>query len=853
MKQTRSAAFLILLIVLCVALGWLFRKSFIPEQVLFANDGPLGVLVSEHYSAPEGFLGVWDDIHWLGMYAGTFLPNFTYTLLSLLGPFGFQKFYVPLATIILGLCAWVYFRRINCPPRMAVLAAVAAALNSNFLSNAAWGLGTRSLCLASVFLALAALEAGIAVQPILTSILAGLAIGLSIQEGGDNGAIFSLFVAAYAVWRTWIAYSARGKAAMLGVAKVVVMAVFAAVMAHQALNIFVRTAVKGVVGTAQDAQTKAEKWDFATQWSLPKIETLRVVIPGLFGYRMDTPEGGAYWGRVGEAPSAPQQMPRYSGAGEYAGVLVVLVGFWAIFEAMRAKGAFTPTERQLIGFWVVMGFIAMLLGWGRHAPFYQIVYALPYFSTIRNPMKFFHVVHLCLMVLFAYGLIGLNRRYLEGATKKHGVFGQLKSWWKSAPAHEKRWVCGTIAVVALGLVAWFGYVGSRGTVVAHLMRTGFEDRETAVAIAKFSANEVLLFVVFLAVSALLLTLVLSGAFAGARAKWALALLSLVLVVDLARANAPWIIHYNWKEKYASNPVIDVLKTQPHEHRVTMPGFQLNPQFGMLQQFYHVEWLQHHFPFYNIQSIDMPQEPRVPEDKQAYRNALGRNLARLWQLTNTRYVFGLAQQLPEMLNAQFDPQGRGFRVHTAFTLFQQPGSTAIGVETNTTGPFALLEFTGALPRAKLYNQWEVITNEQALLTRLADPAWNPAQSLLLSEPPPASLAPGAADAAGTAEITAYEPKEVTVRTTSAAPAMLLLNDKIEPEWNAYIDGQPAPILRANYLVRAVPVPAGTHNVTFRFEMRPTGLYIVLTCEVIGLILLGVVIWSARRRRPAAVTA
>ena len=35
---------------------------------------------------------------------------------------------------------------------------------------------------------------------------------------------------------------------------------------------------------------------------------------------------------------------------------------------------------------------------------------------------------------------------------------------------------------------------------------------------------------------------------------------------------------------------------------------------------------------------------------------------------------------------------------------------ISVQTNATGPFALIEFTGALPRAKLYNNWEVITDD-----------------------------------------------------------------------------------------------------------------------------------------------
>jgi hypothetical protein len=47
--------------------------------------------------------------------------------------------------------------------------------------------------------------------------------------------------------------------------------------------------------------------------------------------------------------------------------------------------------------------------------------------------------------------------------------------------------------------------------------------------------------------------------------------------------------------------------------------------------------------------------------------------------------------------------------------------------------------------------------------------------------------------------------------------VVLNDPWQPWWFASIDGQPAEILRANVLFRAVAVPPGRHIV--RFEFRP----------------------------------
>jgi hypothetical protein len=817
---------------------------------------------------PDAFFGIWNDNYWIGAYNGHYSPNFSGLIHWLAGDMGRVNLYAPLTALILGICAWVFFRRIGCNARASVLAAIAAALNVNIMSNAAWGLGTRGLSLGAAFLALAAVEAGFVVQPILTSVLAGLAIGLSITEGGDNGAIFSMFIAAYAFWRTWVSVPSRGKAIGWGLGKMIVMAVFAAIMASQTLGVFVRTSVKGVVGTEQDQQTKAQKWDFATQWSLPKIETLRVIIPGLFGYRMDTGEGGNYWGRVGEAPAAPQQMPRHSGAGEYAGVIVVLIALWGLYEALRGKGqTFSELERKLIAFWAVMAVVAMFLGWGRHAPFYQIVYALPYFSTIRNPMKFFHAFHLCVMILFAYGLIGFNRRFLDVPGKLTSLSEQLGAWWRK-PSRDKTWALGSIAAVVVAVLAWFVYLGSRGALVKHLQSAGFPDVAAATEIARFSTHEALLFVVFLAFSVLIVTLVMSGAFAGARARWAAVLIGIVLVVDLARANAPWIIYYDWHRKYdvaqtdnilkdrrSSSAPVDFLRQAAPEYRVTMPMFQLNQEFNLLQGVYQMEWLQHHFPFYGIQTIDIPQEPRMPADKLAYRTALQQNLPRLWQLTSTRYLFGLAGSFPDMLNQQLDPVEKRFRIHSTFNLTVRPGITQPMLHEHfttvpaTNGTLALIEFTGALPKAKLYTDWEIISDEKALLARLADRAWDPTKSLLLSEGDAKPTATGTN--ASTAKIVRNpDPKLMEIETTSDGPAMLLLNDKLEPEWQAYVDGKQTPILRANYLMRAVPVPAGKHTVAFKYVMKPSGFYLVLGCELAAIALALVVWWSAKRRASTA---
>jgi len=61
----------------------------------------------------------------------------------------------------------------------------------------------------------------------------------------------------------------------------------------------------------------------------------------------------------------------------------------------------------------------------------------------------------------------------------------------------------------------------------------------------------------------------------------------------------------------------------------------------------------------------------------------------------------------------------------------------------------------------------------------------------------------------------------LQTKADFASVLLLNDRFDPQWTVAIDGKPATLLRCNYLMRGVQVPAGEHTVCFRFN-TPFGL-------------------------------
>lgn len=934
--------FLLLTAVLALLLGTLFHESFDPEKVLFANDGPLGVLMNPAGQLPENFTGIWQDTNWLGGSEISAPPNISNLIRWSLGPIGFAKFYAPLALLFLGWTAWIFFRSQGFVPIVCALGALAATLNMNTFSNACWGLPSRALALGAVFLALSALTHP-GIRPGWARwVFAGFGVGLSILEGYDNGAIFSLFVGIFAVYRAltegifgrepsntphtnpagtpnkgtapdlqtsqtpapinWGALLAKA----LGGAAVVAL-VAALVSSHAVLSVIsTQLESKGspsAAGTAEnsgnDAAEAQRNWDWATQWSLPKLEALRVVIPGLFGYRMDSSEGGNYWGTVGRQPGWEehhQGLPRHSGSGEYLGLGVALMAFWGLLNSFRgARSQWSMTTRSMVWFWAAVAVISLVLSFGRHAPFYKIIYSLPYFSTVRNPIKFMHVFHLAALILFGYGLQAFAREFLssckahsksnepDNAQEKISAVRRFKIWWKSeADTMQKLWIIGVGCWMGVSCIGWAIFASYKTELSGYLIDNGFGEQQVKL-MHDFSVGEVGWFVIWSFLFAALTLACVWGRFRGKLSRIALVLMGLFIVTDLARANHHWIVAYNYQERFSSNFVVDALKEEPQLHRVVAPALLTNPR--QASPFFETicrEWIQHHFQYFGVHALEIIQMPRTPKDynqlNQAFNGALGGSpnqqglilLPRLWQLTNTRYVLGL-RALENNLNGELDPIGRRFQIKLIFNIEPADNPSGYQIVNDPNGHFALYEFTGALPRICLFNTWKWEPSDETTLKRLTDLSWNP-ESLVLVNPSPAqtepiadSLVPPAtrqgqevASESGAGPISRkawtqegieylhYQPKNFRLKVTNKTPSILLINDKFNPDWKAFADGKPIPVLRLNFIMRGIYLEEpGEHEVEFVYAPSNNGLW---TTVASGLACLGLFIWVSRKSQP-----
>ena len=91
--------------------------------------------------------------------------------------------------------------------------------------------------------------------------------------------------------------------------------------------------------------------------------------------------------------------------------------------------------------------------------------------------------------------------------------------------------------------------------------------------------------------------------------------------------------------------------------------------------------------------------------------------------------------------------------------------------------------------------------------------------------------------GTIQLSSYAPHHLTYQTNSSSEQLALFSEiwyGPNKGWQAYLDGQPVDHVRANYALRAMRVPSGTHKVEFKFE--PKNYFIGGTISLVASLLI-----------------
>ncbi len=158
-----------------------------------------------------------------------------------------------------------------------------------------------------------------------------------------------------------------------------------------------------------------------------------------------------------------------------------------------------------------------------------------------------------------------------------------------------------------------------------------------------------------------------------------------------------------------------------------------------------------------------------------------------------------------------------------------------------------------PRAFIVNQIEVVTDnwdgQEVALLLMRDPDFDPFRQAIISAPVGAQPAPPDGPTSPerdpiVATFEAYQAESMRLRVESPTAGYLIITDTFYPGWQAHVNGEPAPIYRADVLFRGIPVPAGVSTVVI--EYSPGWWPGVLVIGGVGW-LLALVGWLGARRR------
>jgi hypothetical protein len=167
------------------------------------------------------------------------------------------------------------------------------------------------------------------------------------------------------------------------------------------------------------------------------------------------------------------------------------------------------------------------------------------------------------------------------------------------------------------------------------------------------------------------------------------------------------------------------------------------------------------------------------------------MERLWELLNVKYVITWRKEL-------YAPSE---------IIYQEPANDDVTY---------VHRLSHVAPRAWLVYQVEE-AGDDAALSRLDAFDFDPSQVALV--PPDASILVGGhppEDEIGQIQVVHRTPGSTSLNISAPADSLLMLSEIYYPGWRAAVDGQIVPIVRADYILRGVPLPVGEHHVEVFYQ-------------------------------------
>lgn len=577
----------------------------------------------------------------------------------------------------------------------------------------------------------------------------------------------------------------------------------------------------------QSNRTEGLDRDYVTNWSYGIDESWTLLVPNFKGGPTGQigPDNKALDGINGQFKQAIAQQNAYfgdqpfTGGPVYAGAIVVLLAFLAFFFS---KGSLR---------YVLLGvfFLTMALAWGKnwqgltdffldHVPFYDK------FRAVASMMVIPEFILPLLAILALSGISSIAEK--EWSSKMKLLIGGMQS--------KSKVLLGGIGIMVLflglnyispGILNDFlsdreaetlpGMLNNAGLNQAQANDFIFSLEEARISIFKADVLRSLLFVLL---GGVLLFLYQRGAL---KKKYLLVGMMALVVLDLFPVNKRYLNKENFIDKDRLEKNYGV-QPSPADQAI-MQQYTTDPYFRTLNlavstfndastSFFHYSLGGYHGAKLKIYQELI--EGQLGNDIEKFRTAIN----------NRSFSPALFDQLPalNMLNTRY--------------IIINPNSAPV-------------ENPGRLGNAWLVNSIKTVSSADEEIASLS--GLNPKTTAVMRNEF-AEKAGKAGPGLGSINLSSYDPEELVYEYNAESENLAVFSEIWYPEnWIATIDGEETDILRANYVLRALKVPAGKHTISLKYVDKTSTLAntIALICSLLALIAVPLALFWDKKKATA----
>lgn len=494
--------------------------------------------------------------------------------------------------------------------------------------------------------------------------------------------------------------------------------------------------------------------DYITQWSYGKMETMSLLIPNIKGGASGALSSHEKAVEAASSSVRPYLSQVNSYWGDQPGTSgPVYVG--AIICMLFVMGCITiksPMKWALIAATI----LSILLSWGKNfMPLTDwFIDYFPMYNKFRTVSSILVVAEFCIPVLAIMAL----KQFVESPDKK-----QLKAMFIATG------ITGGIALLAFIAPGLFGSFTSyyENDMIAQNGRLAalFNDiAEARQAVLSADALRTLLYIVAVA---LVLYFVSNGRI---KKQWALLIIGVLLIADMGSVNKRYLNGDSFVENRRKSDPFPMTQVDKYILQDPDPNYRV----------------------FNLATGDPFSDARTSYYHKSVGGYHAAKLARYQDLID-RQLSRMSEPVLNMLNTKY------------FIVPLQDGNVTVQQNPDAMGNAWFVEEV----------QWVDDADAEMAALDTFDPAHTAIIDKRFAELIDATAT--VATEGDTITLTSYKPNELRYASSAAHNRVAVFSEIYFPwGWHVTIDGTPVKEARANYVLRALNIPAGNHEVVFRFE-------------------------------------